>query len=271
MRIKSVKRHVFRDFAGLIESDTSGVDADADKLRRDNYTAFCCLLYHPDENRLYCGMTGLDSNILAKFNPETSKFESLDYRPIAEPYEVKIHRSLELSKDGTVYGATSCLYSLDKRLEAPGGSVFRITPGATVPEKLVVPMKHDYIQTITLDDERRLIYGLTYPVFKFFVYHIDTGEVEDYDYVGSITHISAIDDDGCFWSTWDSGAHHLFKYDPSKRAIEYFHHGLPNARAESNMMYAGAGPVDIMINGGDGYLYIGTTGGSLCRLDPRTA
>ena len=26
-----------------------------------------------------------------------------------------------------------------------------------------------------------------------------------------------------------------------------------------------------MINGDDGYLYIGTTGGSLCRLNPRTA
>ena len=37
------------------------------------------------------------------------------------------------------------------------------------------------------------------------------------------------------------------------------------------MMYPGAGPVDCMINGGDGYLYIGTTGGSLCRLDPETA
>lgn len=36
-------------------------------------------------------------------------------------------------------------------------------------------------------------------------------------------------------------------------------------------MYPGAGPVDSMINGHDGYLYVGTTGGSLCRLDPQTA
>ncbi|MAE61517.1 MAG: hypothetical protein CMJ49_09200 [Planctomycetaceae bacterium] len=271
MKIASVKRHVFRDYKGRMESDAASVESNAEDDRLQNYTAFCCLLYHPQEDRLFCGMTAFDSNVLAKFDPGAGRFEDLDYRPIAEPYEVKVHRSLELASDGTVYGATSCLYSLDQRRDAPGGSVFRIPPGATVPEKLAVPVKHDYIQTITLDDQRGLVYGLTYPVFKFFVYHIATGEVQDFDYVGSITHISAIDDNGCFWSTWDAGAHHLFKYDPATRDITYFHHGLPNAAAESNMMYAGAGPVDIMINGGDGFIYIGTTGGSLCRLDPRTA
>ena len=139
------------------------------------------------------------------------------------------------------------------------------------PEKIAVPIPRDYIQTITLDDRRGLIYGLGYPVFKFFVYHLATGEVEDYDYTGSITHISAVDDDGGFWSTWDNVNHYLFRYDPATRNITYFKHGIPNARIESNIMYPGAGPVDCMINGGDGYIYIGTTGGSLCRLNPKTA
>jgi outer membrane protein assembly factor BamB len=35
-------------------------------------------------------------------------------------------------------------------------------------------------------------------------------------------------------------------------------------------MYPGAGPVDVMINGGDGYLYVGSSAGALYRLDPRT-
>ena len=39
----------------------------------------------------------------------------------------------------------------------------------------------------------------------------------------------------------------------------------------ANIMYPGAGPIDTMINGRDGYLYIGTCGGTLVRLDPRTA
>jgi hypothetical protein len=71
--------------------------------------------------------------------------------------------------------------------------------------------------------------------------------------------------------TWNHLRHHLYKYDPSARKITFFQHGTPNAPKEANIMYVGAGPVDVMINGGDGYLYIGTAGGSLCRLDPKTA
>ena len=271
MRIKRVRHYVLRDYRGAVGSDATELGPDQEQERFHNHIAFVSLLFHPQEQKLYCGLTSADTDILTKFNPETKQFEKLDYTAVGEPFEVKVHRSLELASDGTVYGATSCLYGLDKRLDAPGGSLFRVKPGQSVPEKIATPIKHDYIQTITLDDRRNLIYGLTYPVFKFFVYHIDTGEVEDYDYVGSITHISAIDDDGCFWSTWDSVNHFLFKYDPDERNITFFPHGLPNARKEANMMYPGAGPVDCMINGGDGYLYIGTTGGSLCRLDPKTA
>jgi hypothetical protein len=89
--------------------------------------------------------------------------------------------------------------------------------------------------------------------------------------VGSITHISALDDDGCLWGTWDPTQHNLFKYDPAQQRIIYFDHGLPEGAAMSNIMYPGAGPVDCMINGGDGYLYVGTTGGTLLRLNPKTA
>jgi len=271
VKISNVRHYVLRDFKGKMASDFTGSQAEREADQFHNYVAFVCLLNHPREDRMYCGLTAMDSNVLARFNTRTKQFEPLDYRPVAEPFEVKVHRSLCLAADGTVYGATSCLYSLDKRLEAPGGAIFRIKPGDSTPVKLVVPVPHDYIQTITLDDKRGLIYGQTYPVFKFFVYNINTGEVQNFDYVGSISHVSALDDSGCFWSTWDSNNHFLYKYDPATRKITYFKHGLPNARAEANMMYPGAGPVDCMINGGDGYLYVGTTGGSLCRIDPRTA
>ena len=271
MKIKTVRHYILRDYRGAVGADMTGAVSGMDRNMFENYVAFVSLLYHPREERLYCGLTAYNSNILAKFNPRTKQFEEFDYRPVAEPFEVKVHRSLELASDGTIYGATACLHGLDKRREAPGGALFKIRPGAKVPEKFAVPTPPDYIQTITLDEKRKLIYGLTYPVFNFFVYHLDTGEVENYGYMGSITHISAIDDAGCFWSTWDVVNHNLFKYDPTTRKITYFTHGLPGGRKESNMMYPGAGPVDCMINGGDGYLYIGTTGGSLCRLNPKTA
>jgi outer membrane protein assembly factor BamB len=37
------------------------------------------------------------------------------------------------------------------------------------------------------------------------------------------------------------------------------------------MSPADIGTLDSMLNGGDGYLYIGTSAGALCRLDPKTA
>jgi len=267
--ISQVRHYILRDLKkdGAYIEDISKMTED----QRQNLIAFTCLLHHPKDNGIYCGITAFDGEILWRFDPKLKSFTCLNYGRVHEPFEVKIHRSLTLAANGTIFGASACLYSVNDRLRAPGGAIFRLAPGASAPEKLAIPVKHDYIQAIALDEKRQLVYGLTYPVFKFFVYHLDTGEVEDYDFVGSITHISAIDDAGCFWGTWDVVKHNLFKYDPATRQITWFHHGTPEAAKEANIMYPGAGPIDVMINGGDGYLYIGTTGGSLCRLDPRTA
>ena len=60
-------------------------------------------------------------------------------------------------------------------------------------------------------------------------------------------------------------------YNPDTAACTFFDHGTPNAVEGAGLMYPGAGPIDEMINGGDGYLYIGETTGLLVRLDPRTA
>ena len=267
--IRNVRYHVLRDYAGR-DIDVDAGDKRRDEAFKSHYVAFTSLLSHPD-GLLYCGVTAFDNEILWVFDPEDGTFRSLGYPEVGEPFEVKVHRSLEYAPDGIVYGASACLYALDERRKAPGGALFRYDPDAGKLEKLGVPVRYDYIQTITLDPKRRILYGQTYPVFKFFAYHIDTGKVDDFDYIGSITHISALDDEGCLWGTWDRSRHLLFKYDPSLRDIVYFGHGLPGGEGMANIMYQGAGPVDCMINGEDGYLYIGTTGGTLVRLDPKTA
>ena len=265
-----MKHHILRDVKQhqLVADDTRVSRSDADLLH--NHISFVCLLTHPDGN-IYCGLTAFDCNNFAKFDPRTGRFTDLGYDKVAEPNEVKIHRSLELAADGTIYGATATLYSLDKRTQTPGGSLFHYDPKSGAIRKLCIPCRHDYPQTITLDEKRKRIYGMTQPVFKFFVYHMDNGQVEDHDYMGSITHIGCVDDNGCYWGTWDSVQHYLFKYDPATARITYFNHGLPEGAKFADIMYRGAGPCDCMINGGNGYIYIGTTGGSLCRLDPKTA
>ena len=268
--IKHVRHHVLRDTAGK-DIDVDDSRANRDDHFKENYVAFTCLLPNPADSLLYCGVTAYNNDILCAFEPESRAFRSLGYRDVAEPFEVKVHRSLELASDGTIYGATACLHGIDKRLEAPGGSLFRYHPDRNSLEKLGIPVPRDYIQTISLDDHRGLIYGQTYPVFKLFVHHLYDGRTDNLDYLGSITHISALDDEGCLWGTWGRVRHDLFKYDPATHSIVFFDHGLPEGARMSGIMYPGAGPVDCMINGGDGYLYIGTTGGTLVRLDPRSA
>ena len=270
--IKHVKHYILRD----CRSNENRTDAFEFPTRErqpdlfDNNVAFTSLLSHPGDGMLYCGLTAWNTDILYRFDPSSKEFESLHYPDISEPFEVKVHRSLELASDGTVYGASACLHTVDKRREAPGGALFKIEPGADHAVKMGIPVEHDYIQTISLDDERGLIYGQTYPVFNTFVYDLKTAETTNLGYMGSITHISTIDDTGCFWGTWQEAAHFFYKYDPGTQAITWFRNSVPNSAEDSDRMYPGAGPIDTMINGGDGYIYIGTCGGSLCRLDPKT-
>ncbi|MGD0110430.1 MAG: hypothetical protein ABSD48_01035 [Armatimonadota bacterium] len=267
--ITRVRYHVLRDIKG--KSINVNEQREHGQEFKDNYIAFTCLLAHPKDGLLYCGVTAFNTDVLHAFDPEAKAFRSLGYQAVAEPFEIKIHRSLELASDGAIYGASACLHGLNRRLEAPGGALFRYSPKTGQTEKLGIPVARDYIQTISLDEKRGLIYGQTYPVFNFFVYHLSDGRVDDFGYVGSITHISAIDDQGCVWGTWDPVLHNLFKYDPAQGKIVFFDHGLPEGAKMGDLMYPGSGPVDCMINGGDGYIYIGTTGGTLVRLNPKTA
>lgn len=266
-----VRYYILRDVKPRIKD--MGADeyrltvADPDLYR--NRIAFDTLLYCKQENKIYLGLMAFDSDIFYRFNPESNSFESLGYSKVGEKYEVKIHRSLVDDGDHFIYGATAGLHDVSLRNKAPGGRLFRYDKKTQSIEFLGIPCPHEYIQTITLDPERKILYGLTYPVFKFFRFDIETRKTIDFGYIGSITHISALDDQGRFWGTWHQRYHYLFYYDPNINGMNFFDHGLP--LEGGNVMYPGAGPVDCMINGQDGYLYIGTTSGALIRLDPRNA
>lgn len=236
-----------------------------------NLVSTTSLLWHPERRRLICGLTSFDTDIMYEFDPEEKQFHCLDYPSVSEPFEIKIHRSLALSRDGSVYGATACLHREDQRHEGPGGRIFRYDFQKQSYDFLGIPAPHDYIQTISLDEDRGLIYGQTYPVFNFFAFDIVRRETRYAHYVGSVSHIMAIDDSGCVWSTWSPRTHHLFKYDPDRNAMQFFDHGLPSSSSGAGLMYPGAGPIDMMLNGGDGYLYVGVATGELVRIHAESA
>ncbi len=257
----TVKAHILRDYdkhhgpAG----DQFGAEGVAEE-RLHNAVAFTSLLYNQADGLVYCGITAYDADIFYTFNPQTGEFTSLGWAEVGEKYDVKVHRSLCMDNDGVLYGATACLHDVTQRLKAPGGKLFSYDPATGELKLLCTPIEYDYIQTITLDPERMLLYGQTYPVANFFKYDIAENEVTNFSYIGSSTHISALDDNGCFWGCYRLRGNYLFSYDPDADEITWFDHGLPNDAA-----------VDGMINGGDGYIYVGSTGGELIRLDPATA
>jgi len=65
--------------------------------------------------------------------------------------------------------------------------------------------------------------------------------------------------------------HRPSRCDRAKGGIVSFHHGLPEGARMANTVYPGTEPVHVKVNGDDGCLYVGTTGGTLARIDPKTA
>jgi len=57
----------------------------------------------------------------------------------------------------------------------------------------------------------------------------------------------------------------LLKYDPDAEKVTFYHHGIPK------MHDGDMGKIESMIDGHDGYIYLGSAMGGLYRLDPKTA
>lgn len=231
-----------------------------------NLISFTTVEYNPDDGLIYCGITAADRDILWTFDPGTKKFSSLHFDSVGEKYDIKIHRSLILDDDGIIYGATAGLLEPFEYLDAPGGKIFSLNPRTKEIKILSIPVPHEYIQTIALDRKRKIIYGFTWPLHKFFRYDIKTNRATNFETMGSHPHIPAVDDAGNLWGQWaimGSTNNFLLRYNPEENKIHFLRKGLPK------MYTADSGGIDGMLNGGDGYIYIGTVSGALMRLDPK--
>lgn len=228
---------------------------------------FTSLLYLPEQEKLLVGTTDMKNDLLYTFDPCDHTFESCDFRRIADRFDVKIHRSLAMDADGSVIGATAGLHGVPERRSAKGGKIFRYHPEDGELEMIAQPVDRDYIQSILLDPQRRMIYGFTYPVGHFFRYSLETGGTQT-DYIGSYPHLPAMDDDGGVWGTWGA-SNKLFRYDPDSEEITWHNVGIPRL-VVSYLPGAAAdnGQVDCMFNPGGGKIYMGSVSGGLFKLHP---
>ena len=93
---------------------------------------------------------------------------------------------------------------------------------------------------------------------------LDTGDVKRW-FIDTLTHRVGMDDSGCVWGVYSGN--NFFKYSPDEDRVHYLQFGPLGISAGWDVPSVGS-CIDGIINGGDGYLYIGTEAGTLCRLDP---
>jgi len=279
-----VKAHILKDrrydnWQSEVFGRWTWHDLRADLSYYHDWISFDGVAYHPTLKQVYCGLTALDNDILHVFDPATGTFRSLGFQAIGDRFDAKFHRSMELDDDGSFFFATALLHDQDMQGEAAGGKLLRFDPFGEEFRLLDVPVPHHYIQSITLDRQRRIIYGFTYPGEYFFRYDIESGQSRILGFTGNgVTmcqpHYFVVDNDGRAWATWaetrafeDVPAlnYRLFTYHPEEDRIHWLPFGLPRV-AEDDL-----GVVDGMLLASDGMIYVGTKVASLVRLDPRTA
>lgn len=252
----------------------------SDPGRAKNWISFDALTYNPADDCVYCGITDFSNDIFYRYNRRVGRFECLNFLSIADPYDAKFHRSLELDDDGVLWAATALLHDVDRFHQAPGGSIIRYDTKTGKLEKVCIPFPNVYIQSLVLDRERRLLHGVTFTPERLFTYKIDTGEVIDHGPIGSGIEMAqperpVLDSRGRLWCTWgvtrawmDSTGPRpirLLCLDPEANKIRFYDHGIePLGRYDR-------GRVDGMLRGKDGNIYLGSSLGALYRLDPRTA
>ena len=217
---------------------------------------------------VWCGFTSFVGDLLWTFDPETKQFASRGFTAIREKEEIKIHRGLQVGPDGNLYFGTAGLVTTRQRHEAPGGRLFRYDPGKDDYEFLGRPLEHDYIQNIDVDYQRGIIYGATYPLGRFFAWDIDERKLLTQAYIAHWPHQVCVDDDGQCWAAYAHGEgpksmSYLLKYSPATRKLTWTDVQLPGESQRQSTS------IDSFVNGGDGFLYVGTASGALMRIDPR--
>jgi hypothetical protein len=249
---------------------------------RRGWISMDCALYHAPEDRVYLGITSFDADIFKAFDRRTGGFVDLGYRAVADPFDAKFHRSLVLANDGCIYAAVALLHDVDRWLEAPGSPIIRYDPRCGRIQRMAPPLPHVYIQSLAVDNDRELVYGLCFPPEKLISYSLRTGQVTDLGLIGTGAGGMAqgenivVDDEGCVWSNWQltrawqnapgRDAARLCKYDPHASRTIFYREGLPRPDGAPGTVGAEA-----FFNFHDGFIYASGAAGSLYRVDTRTA
>jgi outer membrane protein assembly factor BamB len=281
MTIKAhkLKDRAFTNWISEVEGRLKIADLRADEGYCNDWISLDTLVWDRQRQRLYVGLTAINTDVLYVFDPAIQQFRSLGFQRVSDKFDVKLHRSIEIDNDGTLYLATALLHDVDEQRDAKGGKLAHYDPDKDEYTLLGEPVDRNYIQSILLDAKNRIIYGFTYPFEQMFRYDLNTGRVLDTTMIGNgimicQPHNAVLDRQNRLWGTWgESRAYEyspgptpirIFCYDPATNEMTWFQHGFPKTHASDT------GRVDHMLLGNDGLIYVGTLAGGFSRLNPAT-
>ncbi len=249
-----------------------------DPLWRQDWISFDCCLYLPGRDMLYLGLTSLEGDIFWAFDRASRTFVNLGYKALGRSYDAKFHRSLVYcEKDGCLYAATALLHDIDRYWDANGGAIVRYDPVTHKLEKVAIPMPHLYIQMICLDEQKEVVYGITFTPERLFSYHLKSGKATDLGPISSGFEFTQgqnieLDDDCCAWSAWSvtrawqnepgPDSKRLCKYDPRAGKIIYYKTGLPKPCCPREYVR-----LDGLFNFHTGAMFATGGNGSIYRID----
>jgi len=247
------------------------------------FISFTSLLYHPQTKLVYCGLTSWKNDLLYSFDPKSKRFECLRFSRIADRFDVKIHRSFELDTDGKIVAAVAGLHSYAEHPEAPGGKLFTYDPQRDEYDVLGIPSPRDYIQSIALDRKRRIVYGNGYPLRTQWGFEMAERRAFPMKWIGG--HKLRCDNEGCLWG--QSGER--MRWPGINEEAERIASAVFNVQTSSPKLYkynpesgyqlfdsylyplGGKCPgIANMVDGGDGFMYVGGSNGALYRIDKQS-
>jgi hypothetical protein len=281
IKVLKLKDRQFNNWHTEVENRWDYDDLRGDPAFLHEWISFDCCLFLPEQNRLYCGLTCLDGDIFWAFDRNSQTFVNCGYKSLSDGFDAKFHRSLvRHEKNGCLYAATGLLHDIDRYSEAQGGAIVKYDPAKDKLERIAVPMPHNYIQMICLDQRHDMIYGITFTPERMFSYDLNTGVSRDLGPISSGIEFTqaqniVLDDEGCAWSPWSvtrawqyspgADSKRLCKYDPRADKFVFFKTGLPKPGRESDYVR-----VDGLFNFNTGELFATGANGSLYGIDTKT-
>jgi hypothetical protein len=190
-------------------------------------------------DKIYLGLSCMPPQyLLASYDPLNSAIEDCGVRFNAN----KLHNALVSTQDGKLYGGTwswikvsdkDCRYS-----DFEGGHLFCYDTHTETTNDLGALYHHEQIFALVIDPDEEVLYGITYPLKRFFSFNIKTSEFRDImeikGAIGDMTsHQIVCDHEGNVWGSQGNG--YLFKYHA--KAGKYTETSIRLPQGEFNIDY----------------------------------